>query len=216
MNFFKGCDINFIYYLLENNIYQLFNEGTDKGLSKLRNVFELSNDNLIFLFKNDFNSDYFFDSINFLNKIEQKYKVKRINISSFKKINSFKKIYKNMLKYIELENEIQDFYYGDKISSLFPHINEKYKIELAKNSLELMLWSMTMNNCIHSYAGNSKNILLAVYVNNKMKYNIQINEGSIRQFERIHKTRIPDDEVILKNEIVNFLIQKGVANSCNC
>ncbi|MHA1704097.1 MAG: PcfJ domain-containing protein [Promethearchaeota archaeon] len=58
------------------------------------------------------------------------------------------------------------------------------RISVAKDNHQLSEWGEKMNNCIASYASraDSKRALIALYRNNEIVYNLEIYEGSVRQF----------------------------------
>lgn len=74
-------------------------------------------------------------------------------------------------------------------------VTNNISIQFPKTNIDLELYSLLMRNCIRGYFSKISNkcILFAVYINNELEYNVEVNleTRKIIQFERKYKTK-PD------------------------
>lgn len=105
--------------------------------------------------------------------------------------------------------------YSEKILTLDNITLDNLKLVIPKTNHELINWGRKMSNCIGSYGNRASEmgrILLGVFRENELIYNIEINRKRIQQFfARRNSTPDKTDYEIIKNYLAeNKFIQKDV------
>lgn len=99
------------------------------------------------------------------------------------------KLKKQFEKRLEQNKKIHNYSFGE------------YTIKVPETPADLRQWGEINSNCIYGYAKSYANgiLLLGVYKNNNLLYNIEIIDNNIRQFSGKHnRNPLPEDaEVIL-------------------
>jgi len=136
------------------------------------------------------------DSLSFFNDTFKQWWVANGKIAMPDKIKSLRELHDYIAKeYRKLTSK--DFDLGlmevDWVKPLhgleFSDIRTKrhYMIQIPQSNFDIVEWGQQMNNCIGGYGtrvrdGNGKQVLLAVWVAGKMKYNLEIYDKQVKQF----------------------------------
>ena len=202
---FKSININNIMVLHDLKIHQLIS--SDKMAENCKIFFNLNNfseKKIMSIFTEKFHSDYFIDTIRYFDKIKQ------VQNLSFSDCSSWQTWNEEVLKYLaQIDKKVIVFNWLQKrpeLAKIDFKINEDFHIKLPQTSIELQAWGNQMGNCIGSYkdsALNSKTmLLLGIYKNDKLLYNLEIKGKKLIQFERRNKTSVDPVE---KKLIVAYL-----------
>lgn len=194
---FSKLNINNIIVLYEKNIHQLFTSVT--FAERCVKFFELNNfteQRIMSLFTEKFHSDYFVDTIKYYKKIE------KVANLTFSEKGSWEIWHQEVMAYVAKNNK--NFVIFDwaakfpELKDLEYRIDDNFSIRLPHNSMELQSWGTTMGNCIGGYKDRAKTtktmLLLAIYKNDSLLYNLEIVSKKVIQFERKHKTSVNQDE----------------------
>jgi len=126
-----------------------------------------------------------------------------------------------LFNYIQRENyKLKNPFYELNILTNFPminnlldkNINEELSLIVPETSDDLVIWSNKMNNCIEGYSKKvsiGKTLVLGVFnkKENKLIYNIEINNFEIKQFSGIFNRKVTKEEQL---PVYTFLKKLGL------
>lgn len=99
------------------------------------------------------------------------------------KPKSFKELHDEVSRQYRL---VKTAYQKIKKTKFMEHLDGKevddFRIKVAESNHELIEWGEQMHNCIASYANRKDCILLGIFKENTLIYNIEIKNGKIKQF----------------------------------
>lgn len=166
--------------------------------------YEKNDNEIIFFRRSDFQ-----DTINMYSQYGEKIILPK-HPKDFKEIHDY--LSKEVLK---IQNEPVEIKYPEKIKKLNGIIIDNLKIELPFNTHVLIDWGQKMNNCIGGYqqqAAKNQVLLLGIYKDNKLTYNISIRNKILEQFYGPRNSN-PDD--MDKEKIIKILEENEIISSRN-
>lgn len=110
----------------------------------------------------------------------------------------------------KIRNKDKEIKYSENVLKIDSARIGDLTIELPKSSHKLIEYSQKMNNCISSYADRAVGgqvILLGIYKNDELAYNVEIRNQEIVQFVGKHNSPAPQED---KDAIKKFLGDEDV------